>query len=112
MHEIKLTENVVSILEKEIAGPEVGNVKNIYLEVGKLRYIVPGIMISCFEHIPKSEKLINAKINIKELPVKIKCMDCGAERIVEDGIYTCGECSSTRTELVSGDEFMLKGIEW
>lgn len=112
MHEIKLAQNIVSILDREVGSPEVGEVKTVHLEVGALRYIVPEIMTSCFEHIPKNPKLDNAKIEIKVLPVKVKCSECGMEHEVTDGIYACSVCSSEKTEVVSGNEFMVKGIEW
>lgn len=112
MHEIKLIENLVTILEKEVDSPKVGDVKTVHLEVGKLRYIVPDIMESCFEHVPKSDKLKNAKIKIEVLPVKVKCSDCEEEQVVENGEYCCRKCSSDRTDIISGNEFVLKGIEW
>jgi len=112
MHELKLMSDLVEILEKEVKSPEVGDVKIIHLEVGKLRYIVPDIMESCFEHVPKSQKLKGARIEIKVLPLKVKCLDCSEERVVEDGEYFCKKCSSGNTEVISGNEFMVKGIEW
>ena len=112
MHELKLIADLVAILEKEVDSPEVGDVKIVHLEVGKLRYIVPDIMESCFEHVPKSEKLKEAKMNITVLPVKVKCKECEEEQVVEGGEYHCKKCSSDNTEVISGSEFMLKGIEW
>jgi len=112
MHEIKLAEDLVNILNKEVSSPEVGKVKTVYLEVGKLRYIVPEIMRSCFVHIPKDKKLEEAEINIKILPIKIKCKKCKTERVVDNGIYVCETCLSEEAKLISGNEFMVKGIEW
>jgi hydrogenase nickel incorporation protein HypA/HybF len=112
MHEFKLVEDMVKVLEKEVASPEVGEVKTIHLEVGKLKYVVPDIMESSFEHVPKSEKLKNAKIKIEEIPVKIKCSKCDDERVVDNGDYFCESCDSGATQVISGKEFTIKGIEW
>ena len=112
MHEVKLAENIVAILEKEVESPEVGDVKTVHLEVGKLKYVVPDIMSSSFEHIPKSEKLRNAKLAIPELPVRIRCNSCGIEKPVENGEYFCSGCDSGDTEVIGGKEFLIKGIEW
>ena len=112
MHEIKLAESIVAILEKEAASPEVGEVKTVHLEVGKLKYVVPEIISSSFEHIPKSEKLRNAKLRITEIPVRIKCNACGTEKPVENGEYFCSVCDSGDTEVTGGKEFLIKGIEW
>ena len=112
MHEIKLAESIVSILEKQVSGPEIGKVKTVYLEVGQLRYIVPEILESGFKQIPKSKKLQSAKINIEVVPIKVRCTECESEYIVEDNTFSCGKCQSSKTEMISGDEFILKGIEW
>ncbi len=112
MHELKLAEGIVAILNKEVASPEVGKVKNIYLEVGKLRYIVPDIITSCFRHIPKNKKLEAAEIIIEELPVKVKCEDCGQVSVAGEGNYNCNRCLSSKTQIISGDELNIKGIEW
>ncbi|MFH1664522.1 MAG: hydrogenase maturation nickel metallochaperone HypA [Candidatus Omnitrophota bacterium] len=112
MHEIKLTENMISILEREAADPAVGEVKVVHLAIGKLRYIVPEIICSCFEHIPKSGKLKGARLDISEVPVTIRCASCGSERVVDDGVYACTACECQDIEIMTGREFMVKGIEW
>ncbi|MDD5633953.1 MAG: hydrogenase maturation nickel metallochaperone HypA [Candidatus Omnitrophica bacterium] len=114
MHEIKLTENIVAILEREVASPEVGRVKKVHLEVGRLRYIVPEIMQTAFINIPKSEKLEKAVLEIKTLPLEIKCQTCGAVSMLKDfrSDFICGKCSSEDVKIVSGDEFNITGIEW
>lgn len=112
MHEIALVEKLVSVLERETASAEIGEVKTVYLELGKLRYIAPQVLTTCFRYMPKPEKLRKAKLDITVLPVKIKCLDCGGENIVEEFASCCKSCHSGNVRVVSGDEFNLKGIEW
>ncbi len=113
MHEIKLMESVVSILNREVEDPSVDKVKIIHLEIGRLRYVVPEIMESCFSHVPKNKKLKTAKIKITELPVRVRCSGCGYEQEIKDHDYCdCKKCSGKKTEIISGDEFLIKGIEF
>ena len=112
MHEVSLVKNMLMVLDVEVNSPEVGYVKNVHLEIGALKYVVPEIMEECFDNAPKHEKLKNARINIKVVPVKIKCLSCGSEHDVEAGEYLCPSCSGDNVELTGGDEFMLKGIDW
>ena len=67
MHEVALVKNLIAVLEKEAAKPEVGNIKTVYLEVGKLHYHdhPPDVIENCFAHLPKPKKLRHAKIDIK-----------------------------------------------
>ncbi len=105
-------ENVVSILEEQVDSDDIGQIKTVFLEVGKLRYIVPEIMITGFQNIPKSDKLTKAELKITELPVKIKCKVCGEEHEIQPDRFKCPGCDSDKVEMISGDELVLKGIEW
>ncbi|MFH1644945.1 MAG: hydrogenase maturation nickel metallochaperone HypA [Candidatus Omnitrophota bacterium] len=112
MHEIAMMKNLVGILDREVTAPEVGQVRKVHLEVGELKYIVPEILISAFENIPKNEKLEGAELKLEIVPVKVKCDDCGSESVVERNLFRCAECSGNNVAIVSGKEFNLKGIEW
>jgi hydrogenase nickel incorporation protein HypA/HybF len=112
VHEMRLVGNIVALLEKEVAGPEVGNVKTVYLRVGALREVVPEIMNACFRQTPKNAKLDGAAIDIEVIPVVVRCSGCGEERSVDNGVYRCPGCAGAGTEMISGNEFILKGIEW
>lgn len=112
MHEIKIMQNVVSILEKQVNSPEVGEVKTVHLEVGKLRYVVPEIMITGFNSIPKSKKLEKAELEITEVSVKVKCLDCGKVSEITPEVFKCLFCGCDNVEMISGNEITLKGIEW
>ena len=114
MHEVALVKNLISILEKEVTESKAGDVKTVYLEVGQLHYHdhPPEVIENCFKHLPKSEKLRNAKIDITVLPVKVRCSDCEGESIIKEHKLRCGNCSSQNVNIVSGNEFKLKRIEW
>ncbi len=107
-----ITKNLVSLLEDAVTPNEVGRVKTVYLEVGRLRYLVPEIMTTCFTQIKKSDKLKQAKLDLKVLPVKIRCLDCGKLSETDDNNFICSFCLSQNIDMVSGKEFILKSIEW
>ena len=112
MHEIKIMESVVSILEEQVISSEIGEVKTIYLEVGKLRYVIPEIMITAFNSVPKSKKLEKAELNITEVSVKVKCLDCGKVSEISPEAFKCLSCDCDNVEIIAGDELIIKGIEW
>ena len=114
MHEVALVKNLIFLLEKEIDSSEIGDVKTVYLEVGQLHYHDHPLDIieNCFEHLPKSEKLSHAKIDVTILPVKVKCSDCAKENVVKESELQCSSCLSRNVDIISGNEFNIKGIEW
>lgn len=102
----------MAILNREVESPEVGDVKTVYLEAGEFMYIAPEILTACFKQTPKHRKLENAEIVVEELPVRLRCNGCGTEREAENGGAVCDGCGSDKSEVVSGKEFNIKGIEW
>ncbi|MFH1878007.1 MAG: hydrogenase maturation nickel metallochaperone HypA [Candidatus Omnitrophota bacterium] len=111
MHELQLVKNIISIIESETADIK-GDITAIYLEIGKLRYIVPELLSSAFRYLPKEKKLERARIEVAEIPVKVRCLECGSETVVDGVFYSCGKCRGDKTEIVSGKEFLVKGVEW
>jgi len=103
MHEVALVKNLISVLEKEAAGVKAAKIKTIYLEVGQILYHdhPAEVIENCFKHLPKDKKLMEAKIVITVLPVKIKCFDCERESIVEDQLFCCKNCSSKNVNVIS-----------
>ncbi|MBU1083557.1 MAG: hydrogenase maturation nickel metallochaperone HypA [Candidatus Omnitrophota bacterium] len=79
MHELQLIESLVEILEKAAVSDDVGNVEEVRLEVGELRYVVPEIMENCFKHFPKSDKLKDAKLIMEMIPGGKEIMVKGIE---------------------------------
>ena len=114
MHEIALIKNMMAVLEKELDDPGVGDVKNVHLEVGELRYIVPEIMQTGFKYMPKHTKLNTAELKMKVIPVKVRCRGCETESESGSGFrdIKCASCGGDKVDIVSGNEFIVKGIEW
>ncbi len=112
MHELTLMKKMMTILERETAEEKVGMVKKVHLEIGVLQQVVPDLMATAFEHIPKSEKLRNARIDISVMPAKVNCADCKKETIVKEMNFRCGICQGENVTVISGNELILKGVEW
>ncbi len=112
MHEIKFAENIVKVLEPQVSDPEVGKIRKIYLEVGKLHYIVPEILETGYASVPKDEKLEGAELDVVVLPIKVRCKSCGTEKEVEEIDLICPDCPDSDMEILSGKEFIVSRIEW
>ena len=52
-----------------------------------------------------------AELVIEDLPVRVKCTQCGSESDAPPNKLLCGHCGDWRTTLVSGDELMLMSVE-
>ena len=116
MHEMSLVNNMLKILEREVNSPEIKTIKKIHLEVGQMQYIIPDLMQTAFNAAEKSEKLKDAEICMKVLPIKIKCKACSHEAPLEEGkdfmSEKCSACGSSETYVTSGSEFTISSIEY
>ena len=52
-----------------------------------------------------------AELVIKDLPLRIKCTQCGEESNALPNKMVCKTCGDWRTTLISGDELMLMSVE-
>ena len=53
----------------------------------------------------------NAELEIEPAEIVVRCSQCGAESKARANRLLCGECGDYRTNLVSGDEMILKRVE-
>ncbi|MBW2979007.1 hydrogenase maturation nickel metallochaperone HypA [Candidatus Woesearchaeota archaeon] len=96
------------IIEK---AKEHGNVRKITVEVGDLAHL------PALEMKEALSKRVNWEIIITTKKAKVKCK-CGFEgepRIIEHAhdvaIYECPECKKIPSEILCGDEIILKEVE-
>jgi len=52
-----------------------------------------------------------AELIIEELPVRVKCTQCGSESDALPNKLVCKQCGAWQTSLLSGDELLLMSVE-
>ena len=93
MHEISLVRNIFSTLEHEFEESELAKLKSITLNVGQLSNIEPILMQSAFEAVTTAEnKYTEVSLNVNLLPVKVYCVACESESLVEGYRFICASC--------------------
>ena len=107
MHELGITQNVVTIVAEYANGTKV---KRVLLEIGKLSAILPEAVQFCFEICTQGTILEGAKLEILEIPGLAKCRQCGAEIPLEKPFGSC-RCGSVHLDLIAGEELKIKEIE-
>jgi len=111
MHEFGIAQNIFNAVFREVKKRNISKVISIELEVGRLTAIVPSALEFCFETISQGTLLEGAKLNIVDIPLKMKCNRCGNVYEVEDYSYKCPMCEGEDYEMVSGDELLIKRLE-
>ncbi|MEA5593258.1 hydrogenase maturation nickel metallochaperone HypA [Rivularia sp. UHCC 0363] len=107
MHELGITQNIVSIVNEYAQGKKV---QRVLLEIGKLSAIMPDSVQFCFDICSQDTVLEKAKLEIIETPGLAICRQCGTEIILEKPFGKCN-CGSTQLDLIAGEELKIKEIE-
>ena len=107
MHELAITQNIVSIVSQHSKG---SRVKRVSLEIGKLSAVMPDAIRFCFDVCVEGTELENAELEIIEIDGRLKCQDC--QKMTETNqVYGPCECGSWNTTPVAGQELRVKEME-
>ena len=107
MHELAITENIVSSICARVGGSRVTRVR---LVIGKLSGVVPESVRFCFDVCATGTPVEGAQLEVDEPPGRARCRTCGAETELPDAIPLCG-CGSADLELLDGQQLLIKEVE-
>jgi hydrogenase nickel incorporation protein HypA/HybF len=111
MHEMSIAQSIFDIVSKEMEKHEVTKVIAVNLKVGKMSAVVPSSLLFCWSVLTRGGHLEGAKLIIDEVPVRIRCRDCGHDSLKEDYRLVCPQCRSFAVDVVSGRELTVQDIE-
>ena len=113
MHELPVTESILSIVVKHAEKHRVKRVVTVSLRIGELSDLEDEWIQRYFDYLSKGTIAEGAKLAIERSPVVLRCGDCGESfhvnfREVKEVI--CPQCSGKKSSLVSGREYFIKDI--
>jgi len=112
MHELSIAMKVIDEVAKHVAGAGGGRVLAITLRIGRLSCVQEGALRLSFELASAGTELSGARLEIIDVPVRIWCLACGAERELP-GVQSlaCPECGRVSGDIRTGRELDLESIE-
>ncbi len=111
MHELSICQNLLVQVADIAAARGASSVARITLELGPLCGVEPTLLARAFEIARAGSCAAGAELSIEIVGVSVRCVLCGAETQVIHNRMLCGACGGYRTELISGDEMRLRGVE-
>jgi hydrogenase nickel incorporation protein HypA/HybF len=73
--------------------------------------VVPSSLIFCWDVLTQDGPLKGARLIIDEVPVRVRCRECGHEFYCEDYRFVCPQCKSVAVDMISGRELTVQDIE-
>lgn len=86
-------------------------VLKIELAVGPLSGVEADLLRNAWPLAAAGSLAADAELNISTSGVRVRCSQCKAESDAAPNRLICGDCGDYRTNVVSGDEMILKSVE-
>jgi hydrogenase nickel incorporation protein HypA/HybF len=107
MHELGIAQEIVAIVTGH-AGE--AKVTRVVLEIGRHALILPDAIRFCFDLCSEGTVAQGADLEIRDVPARALCRDCGLEVALEQPFGLCA-CGSADLKWLAGDEIKVKEME-
>ncbi len=111
MHELSITEDILSIVLAQAEANNAKKVTRVNLKIGKMATVVSDCVRFYFELMSKDTIAKGAEVKIEEVPIKGKCFLCKGEFEMDELCLVCPKCQAIGVEVVSGKELCVESIE-
>ena len=108
MHELSITQGIVEICLQHAEGRDI---TLVVVEIGDLSGVVPEAVEFCFAACSVDTLAEAARLEIRRIDGKGRCLDCTAVQPIERLYDPCCHCGSYALEIVSGEEMRVLEIE-
>ena len=111
MHELSVCQSIVSQLKQIAQDNNAIAITKVIVQIGPLSGIEAPLLERAFPIACAGSIAENAQLETQILPIKIRCNLCGNENEAPVNKLLCNACGSWQTNLLSGDEMLLKSVE-
>lgn len=117
MHEISIATHLINSIVELATQNNAKKVKEVSIEIGKLAIVDKEQLKFAIEFLANDTVCKGMKVEIKPLPIKIKCKNkhiTTIDREVEfSDIYkylNCAECGNNEIEILQGKEILIRKV--
>ncbi len=111
MHELAICQALIDQIESIAAERDAARAVAIVIGIGPLSGVEAQLLKHAYPVASAGSVAEGAELVIEDLPVRVKCTQCGEESDALPNKLLCKHCGDWRTELIHGDELMLMSVE-
>jgi len=111
MHELAICQALMNQVESIAAERNASSVVSIVVGMGPLSGVEAQLLEHAYPVASAGTVAEGAELVIENLPVRIRCTECGSESEALPNKLVCKACGDWRTTLISGDELILMSVE-
>ena len=110
MHELAICQALIETVTGIAAEQRANFVSDVHVSIGPLSGVESTLLANAFPIAAAGTVADAATLHLHDMPVKIRCEECGTETEVAANRLLCGKCDNWRTQLISGDELLLQRV--
>lgn len=111
MHELAICQALINQIESLAAERNADRAVSIVIGMGPLSGVEAQLLRHAYPVASAGTLAEGAELVIEDLPVRVRCKQCGGESDALPNKLVCRHCGDWRTSLISGDELMLMSVE-
>lgn len=113
MHEMSIAQSIVQIVQDEMDKRPGAKLKKISILNGMLAGVITDALTFAWEAVTIGTPMEGSVMEVKEIPIKVRCGGCGKEFIPEDKLYmACPDCGlEIGHEVLQGKELQIENLE-
>jgi hydrogenase nickel incorporation protein HypA/HybF len=112
MQEFSLCRGIVQGVRDEFArlDPSSGKLKAARVAIGDLHQVVDDTLKFAYESMVKGTEVEGSHLEIRPVPVELKCKSCSWQGGIKNNVFLCGRCQSSDVEVLRGMEMVLENL--
>jgi len=111
MHELSIAQNIVDILNDQMKIHKLSKIESVDLRIGVMRSVEVESLSFSFTVLISGSPLEGARLEVEEVPIGGRCIECGHQFTVENWLDDCPRCGGPQVEIISGKELDIVAIE-
>ncbi len=111
MHELSITQSILSIALEQAKTVQANKIIRIDLTIGELSGVVNECVEFYFEVLSKDTVAAGASLCFDRIPIKLRCRNCNTTFSPDNIEWVCPGCRQQQVEIISGRECYVSSIE-
>ena len=111
MHEVGIAASILGSVEAEARRRPEAHFQAVGVRIGELANVDKEALAFAFEALTRNTDLANLRLDVEWCLRRQRCLDCGAEFVVQKLNLNCETCGSPKTSCIGGTELDVAYLE-
>ena len=111
MHELTITENIISIILQKAKEVDARQITKVDLQIGRLTSFIPECIQLQFDILSRNTLAAGASLAFHQPETKLHCRKCDRDYTSDSLDVICPRCHALEIDILSGLELYVESID-